>query len=297
MKAGLTISAAGHLALIAWGLVSFSPKPFAATDSVPVDVISYSEFSQIMAGSKAAPPTDKPKPVVDKVAEPNTVTDPTPKVADKPEIVPTAASAESKPEPKPAEPKPAEAKPKEKAPEPDPIAEALKKEAAKKKAEAKKLADAKKREEAKKKREEQKFNADKIAALLDKRAPQRQAATGTTVNQTASLGAPNGRHQTLSANEIDALRAKIQACWNPPAGVADAKELIVTVRIMLKQDGSLAAEPAILNRSSNPLFQIAAESALRAIRRCAPYDKLPIAKYDVWKDVEVNFDPRDMFRG
>ena len=33
-----------------------------------------------------------------------------------------------------------------------------------------------------------------------------------------------------------------------------------------------------------------------AIRRCQPY-KLPIAKYDVWKDVEVTFDPRDMFRG
>jgi len=24
---------------------------------------------------------------------------------------------------------------------------------------------------------------------------------------------------------------------------------------------------------------------------------MPIAKYDVWKDVEVTFDPRDMFRG
>jgi colicin import membrane protein len=41
---------------------------------------------------------------------------------------------------------------------------------------------------------------------------------------------------------------------------------------------------------------VAAESARRAILRCQPY-RLPIAKYDVWKDVEVNFDPRDMFRG
>jgi colicin import membrane protein len=31
--------------------------------------------------------------------------------------------------------------------------------------------------------------------------------------------------------------------------------------------------------------------------RCAPYTFLPIAKYDAWKDVEVTFDPRDMYRG
>jgi colicin import membrane protein len=36
---------------------------------------------------------------------------------------------------------------------------------------------------------------------------------------------------------------------------------------------------------------------LRAVRRCAPYSFMPITKYDVWKDVEVTFDPRDMFRG
>jgi hypothetical protein len=24
---------------------------------------------------------------------------------------------------------------------------------------------------------------------------------------------------------------------------------------------------------------------------------MPIAKYDIWQDVEVTFDPRDMYRG
>jgi outer membrane biosynthesis protein TonB len=305
MKVGLTISAAAHLALFAWGLVSLSPKPFAAADSIPVDVISASEFSQIMAGAKTAPKADAPKPLVDKIAEPEPVKDTTPKVADKPDIVTAstqpAAPPEPKPESKPPEQK-AEPKP-EKKPEPqvDPIAETLKKEEAKKKEDAKKLAETKKREEAKKKeeakkRDDQKFDPNQIAALLDKRSPQRQAATGAALNHTPSLGAPNASAQTLSQNEIDALRAQIQACWNPPAGVADAKELIVTVRLMLKQDGSLSADPVVLNRGGNPLFQIAAESATRAVRRCQPY-RLPVAKYEVWKDVEVNFDPRDMFRG
>src|SRR5262249_16633258 len=132
-------------------------------------------------------------------------------------------------------------------------------------------------------------------ALLDKRDPQRQAITGDAVNRTPSLGTSTGQAPALTQSEIDALRAQIQACWNPPAGTADAKELIVRVKILLNQDGWLAAEPVLMNRGSGA-FQIAAESALRAVRRCAPY-KLPIAKYEVWKDVEVTFDPRDMFRG
>jgi len=81
MRAGLTISAVGHLALLVWGLVTFASKPFAAAESVAVDMISDAEFSQIMAGSKTAPRADAPKPIVDKVAdEVKPVKDPAPKV-------------------------------------------------------------------------------------------------------------------------------------------------------------------------------------------------------------------------
>jgi len=48
---------------------------------------------------------------------------------------------------------------------------------------------------------------------------------------------------------------------------------------------------------SHPAFTAASESALRAVRSCAPYSFLPVAKYEAWKDVIIDFDPRDMFRG
>jgi colicin import membrane protein len=140
-----------------------------------------------------------------------------------------------------------------------------------------------------------KFDPTKVAALLDKRDPRRMAAAGDTLNPTRSLGSPLGSAAQLSQSEIDALRAQIQACWNPPVNMADAKDLIVAVRLVLNQDGSLSGEPTVLNRDSHPLFQIAAESATRAIRRCQPY-RLPIAKYEVWRDLEINFDPREMLR-
>jgi colicin import membrane protein len=116
------------------------------------------------------------------------------------------------------------------------------------------------------------------------------------VSRESSLGTRIGTASLLSQSEIDALRAQIQACWNPPVGAENAQELIVRVRVQFRLDGTLSAEPTLVNRGSSPYFQVAAESALRAVRRCQPYT-MPAAKYDIWRDVEVTFDPRDMFGG
>jgi colicin import membrane protein len=283
MKSSVTISTVGHAVLLAWGLVSFSAKPFdaATAEALPVDVISSSEFSQMTAGIKTAPKVEAAKPIVEKVApDPKPVKDLAAKVSDKPEI--EAAREETAPPVPQVKPQP-QAKPEEK--KPDEIAEALKKEQVKP-------------PPAPKKPPPPKLDMSKIEnklALLDKREQRRSAAVGETLNSTPSLGTSTGRSAALSQTDIDALRAQIQACWNPPAGAADAKDLIVKVRVMLNQDGSLSGEPTVVNRGDG-FFQVAAESAMRAIRRCQPY-KMPIAKYEVWKDVEVTFDPREMFRG
>jgi colicin import membrane protein len=139
------------------------------------------------------------------------------------------------------------------------------------------------------------FNPDQIAALLDRREPNQQRAAPEVATQSA-LGTRIGNSATLSQSEIDALRAQIQACWNPPVGAENAQDLVVRVRVQFRTDGTLSAEPALMNRGSSPYFQVAAESAMRAVRRCQPYT-LPAAKYDIWRDVEVTFDPRDMFGG
>jgi colicin import membrane protein len=314
---GLVFSVIAHFAVLLWAAVSFAAKPpdTMPTDSIFVETMSLSDFSEMTKGSKTAPKVvETPKPLVEKVAETKPPPeDVTAKVDEKQEVKTASAAPddEAPPEVKPPEPKPkpVEAKPEpKKEPEKKPEAEALKKDEKKvekpKKEEAKvvpkppkKPDPPKKQAEKKPPRHEQKFDADRIAALLDKRQPQRVAAAGDTLNSTASLGTQSGFAAQLSQNEIDALRARIQQCWNPPAGAADAKDLVVLLRIRFNQDGSLAGQPAVVNRGSGTYFQVAAESALRAVVRCAPYTFLPVAKYDAWKDVEVTFDPRDLFRG
>jgi len=119
---------------------------------------------------------------------------------------------------------------------------------------------------------------------------------GSLVNPTPSLGSSTANAPQLSQNEIDMLRAQIQACWNPPVGVSEAKDLVVVLRFLLNRDGSVSGEPSVTNRGGSPLFQVAVESATRAVLRCQPY-RLPVSKYDAWSDVEVKFDPKEMFRG
>jgi colicin import membrane protein len=313
MKAGWTISAIAHAAVLAWGLVAFTTKPLNAPppEFLAADIISDADLSMMTQGARNAKPAETPKPLVEQVAEAKPVENPAAKVVDKPEIVPTAEQVQPKPEPeqKKPEPKKAEPKPPEPKPEPkqafakepeqkvDPIAEALKKDEQAKKKPDKKAETPTPPKKPDPPKPQPKFDANRIAALLDKRDPQRRAATGATLSNTPALGTPTGQAPTLSQNELDALRARLRDCWTVPVGLAEARDLTVTVRIMFNKDGSLSAEPRLLNHGSHPAFQAASESALRAVRRCAPYSFMPVAKYEAWKDVIVDFDPRDMFRG
>jgi len=49
-----------------------------------------------------------------------------------------------------------------------------------------------------------------------------------------------------------------------------------------------------MNPQSTPYFLAVSDSAIRAAQACEPYS-LPPDKYDLWKDIVLNFDPRDMF--
>jgi hypothetical protein len=72
----------------------------------------------------------------------------------------------------------------------------------------------------------------------------------------------------------------------------------VRVRLELNLDGTLARAPVVVpapsGESGNAQSQLLAKSALAGVRACVPL-RLPVALYDIWKVVEVAFDPREMF--
>ncbi|MGF7006422.1 hypothetical protein [Aminobacter sp. BE322] len=147
---------------------------------------------------------------------------------------------------------------------------------------------------AKPKSEEKQFDADEVAALLNKEKPSGGGAKRST--EQASLG---GKKDTggskLSQSEMDALRGAIQRCWNVPAGAADAQNLRVSIQFKLSQSGEIEGRPEIISGGGSAgIERAAAESARRAVLQCAPYN-LPADKYEAWADVIVNFDPSEMF--
>jgi colicin import membrane protein len=183
--------------------------------------------------------------------------------------------AENKPK---EEPKPIEKKPDP--PKVDPIAEALKKE--EKKPPPKPPAQAAAAPQPPKPKAERTFDQSKIAALLDKRDPSRQAVTGDTLNSNAALGLAKGKAADNSATWGAMFKSQVERCWKKPYGGIEAQMVEAEFSIRLKRDGSLEATPAAMGTPSTPYVRVYQESALRAIIECQPYN-LPAAFFDEWK--------------
>jgi len=298
MRASLTISAIVHLAVLGMCLVALAAQPVEApnTPTMAINTISVKDFTELTKGVKDAPKlkVDDIKPVADKIDTPKPVDQVTPKVAEnKPEIK-TDASAqqppkpESKPDPKPAD-KPAKAKPPDY--KPDKIADILKKDAAKPpKPDNKASPDTPPRDSPK-------FSADQVAALLDKRDPQRQMAAAETLNNQPALGASTGTAAQLSQSEIDALRSRISNCWSPPPGINAATKIYVVLRVLFKPDASMSREPVLVEGTASALGPALAESAKRALLLCQPFTMLKPEHYEQWKDLELKFDPQELLGG
>ena len=299
MRKSAFISIALHLAILLWAVVLFpagQAVDVPMIQDVPIDILSPSEFTKIKAGkadakddAPLAPKPDEPRPQAVSEKEPPKPPD-TPAAAPKPPPPPQAKTEEPpKPEPKAPEPKPEKA---EKPKEPEP-----------KKAEAKPDKPVKETPpkpkpalpQAEKKHD---FNADRIAALLNKipdAAKQPAAADAPQDTPKKPVhGQSSGKALTMAVNEIDALRAKIAQCWSPPPGGLGADAIIVKVRLQLNEDGSLIGYPSVANSGGSPFFQAAADSAVRAVYQCQPYT-LPSEKYSVWRDMILTFDPRQMY--
>src|SRR5260370_1360109 len=115
-----------------------------------------------------------------------------------------------------------------------------------------------------------KLEANRSAALLDKRDPQRVAAAGDTLNHTLAFGTATGDSPKLAQSELDALRARLRECWNPPAGATNAEKLKVPILIRFNHDGTLASPPQPESAPADSFLQAMIASAGRATIRCSP---------------------------
>lgn len=259
------------------------PEPAPAEEPAPKP----EPVKETKAEPTPQPPAAEPEPTPDAVEKAIAAADAEPLPAPVPQNVPLPAD---KPvPPKPVEIKTAEAKPDPVKPKETKVAEAKSQKPDTPKTETKKPSKTSDVQTP----DDKEFDADKIAALLNKEKSAGGGAKRST--DQASLGTERKTGAKLSQSEIDALRGQISKCWSPPAGVSEAGSLRISIQMRLDPSGQLEARPQIVDGADGSMIaRVAGEAALRAVQRCAPYN-LPADKYDTWADVTVNFDPSQMF--
>lgn len=283
-KKALIASAVFHVVvmiLLVFGVpfISFDRK---IPEPITVELASMADLSDPEKPPVAAPKTpepEKPKPEPGKATE---------KLPEKPA---------SNPNPKPPAPKPEKPrdKPQEVKKDPPPQDELT----PDKKPEDKPKEKEKPKEDPKK-AEEQEQQMQSLLKNLTKEAP-RPKADISDITKRLTANAPiksdSAVGQSLTPGELDALRQQLSQCWNVFAGAADAGDLSVDIRVIANPDRTVQ-DARIVDQSrynSDDRFRAAADSAMRAIKdlRCSPLN-VPPEKYDLWHDMIINFDPKDM---
>jgi len=143
------------------------------------------------------------------------------------------------------------------------------------------------------------FDPNSIAALIDK-SKQDTAEVKTQKNLVSQDQEKNLENSSLSLSEEDALKAQIFGCWSIPLGLPYDENLLVRIKLKLKPDGSVIdseiLDHARMNKPGQGFYKVLAESALRAIKLCQPL-RVPTTGYERWKDLQLNFDAREMLEG
>ena len=143
------------------------------------------------------------------------------------------------------------------------------------------------------------FDPNSIAALIDK-SKEDLAKTNKKTDKISQSQDNSMDFSELTLSEEDALKAQIFGCWSIPLGLPYNENLLVRIKLKLKPDGTLIKseilDHARMNMPGQGFYKVLAESALRAIQLCQPL-KVPTSGYERWKDLQLNFDAREMLGG
>ena len=143
------------------------------------------------------------------------------------------------------------------------------------------------------------FDPNNIAALIDKSKIE-SAETIKKTDKVTQDQQKNVENVGLSLSEEDALKAQIFGCWSIPLGLPYNENLLVRIKLQLEPDGTVSQseilDHARMNKPGQGFYKVLAESALRAIKLCQPL-RVPTTGYERWKELQLNFDAREMLEG
>ncbi len=281
MRNGLTFSALAHVAALLMAILLVgSPKPFAPpqVESVAVDIVTPDEVKP----PETQPPAEQ-RPAEESLLPsqqpPESGPDSEAKAKEpQPSETPQPSSAPQQPQQAQPQPQPPQQQPPQQTPQEQPPQQQTQQSAPQTQATAPP--------------EQSIFAPSRVQQLLDLVPSSNEQQTPATA---PGVDAPSETRADLTREEVAQLKAHLRKCWKTPPGLESNQRMRVVVRLFLAPNGSLAAEPELVEappptRSGPRLV----EAAMRAVRQCQPFGFLPSDRYNEWKVLDINISPREM---
>ena len=115
---------------------------------------------------------------------------------------------------------------------------------------------------------------------------------------------PNGGFDTaafkaaeIPVDDTAAFRRHLKKCSTLPQSVTPSDKISIRLRVPFTPDGTLSAEPILIEASASPKGPALMQSAIVALKACQPYTMLPAEKYNEWRVLDLNFTPQDFAGG
>jgi outer membrane biosynthesis protein TonB len=279
MKGPLAFSGVFHIGIVILAIVGlpyFKAPPEPMTRAIAIEILPIAELTT----TNRAPVQAPPKPPEEIKEKPKEKPPAPPKVdtVEPPKDIPKPPQEKPKPKPKPVTPPP----PTEKLAPP----------------EEKPVEKPKPEEKPVEQQQQQEDFSSLLKNLQDSQPDIQEDVPVTKTADATPVAAPAAPFsQQLTMNEFDLLTQQLQRCWSIQAGARYAEDLVVEVRLIVNRERRVMSASIVdqWRYGQDSYFRAAADSAIRAVNspQCEILN-VPPEKYDVWKDMIVTFDPRDM---
>jgi hypothetical protein len=118
-------------------------------------------------------------------------------------------------------------------------------------------------------------------------APQASAKSDDNFDGAATQDAD------IASSVIGAFRRHLRTCLKLPPSLGASDDVKVKLRVMMTQQGKLAADPILIEASASMKGPLLMQGAVKALQACQPYAMLPADRYGEWRVLDLSFTPQD----
>ncbi|MEH2570594.1 hypothetical protein V1289_010221 [Bradyrhizobium sp. AZCC 2289] len=105
--------------------------------------------------------------------------------------------------------------------------------------------------------------------------------------------APANESADIASSLVTEFRRHLRTCSKLPADLKASDDVKVKLRVLMTQDGRLAADPILIEASASMKGPLLMQGAISALQACQPYAMLPADRYGEWKVIDLSFTPKD----